>query len=639
MSQGKSVYENIKEKILSNPYQTGFILMACIFLTMQVSVDTISSAFTILEPYGMLNVLLFFAYSFLFLISNGKYSKRSKAFLLAAFVTSVLELGIVMFGLGYVSSSMLFSSILYIFPVFYYLPLLLFGFFLISVSILLMQSKYRLFAYAFLVFAIISSVVLYHVINQNITFIPSDEIFISYAQIQPFLHGMDPYTNNVGSVLYSNSTVGKVGELTYTTLNQIEGTLDYPALYFLVSIPFYLTKWQVLQGMGYAIKIEIEVFLAILLLVLVFTMDKKYLQRPAYGLVLILSFFLIIFSTPTEFIMLAILILAYVKLESRYSWVLLGLCASFQELLWLPVGLLLLYTFNNYGFKKGLYSTIGSVIVFILVNSYFIAINPGAFVNSVLVPINNILTPSSSAPFSYLINILYGTSLKIDGLIFGTVCILMALVFLYFNNKKLVGILSFIPLLFTLHANMEIFGSFFITFTVAILFITEGKEKVKPIWSNWLRQQRTLFFFSFATIVLLVLLAVFNSHLAYEKNFNLSITNQQVYLNPNTSTLTYSGTLNYRHLANDTVYAKVFVPSNDFVVGDSIFATNPSLYCNNLSGICKVNVGELQLNGSDSVYHISINVSLEDPNKTYTQQISLYNGQYFYVSSLSATPK
>ena len=100
-------------------------------------------------------------------------------------------------------------------------------------------------------------------------------------------------------------------------------------------------------------------------------------------------------------LMLAVLLLSYFKIDRWYSFVLLGVAAALQEELWLPVILLIVYASNTYGYKKGMRIFAGTILVFLALNIYFIALNPTAFFGSLFSPISAYIFPVSLAPFGY----------------------------------------------------------------------------------------------------------------------------------------------------------------------------------------------------------------------------------------------
>ena len=523
---------SLGKKIREEPYGAGFFAVSLIFLTFASYVDYWSGLFPEIEALSAAMVVIFFVYSVAFFSCGKRYGRKSRIAMQAAFLLSLAVAASVIFLAGGRIGTYIALSFLYVSgPVVEYTIVFVFFLSLVSFGAFLLKKGYRqgylLMAVAFLFF-----ILPYYTVLASKAVVISDEAFIGFADSGLLLHGTNPYAVSVSGILLSNYTAGKVNSLTYTTSNKAIGILNYPDVFLFASLPFYYISEMAGRGFVLATKLQIGIFLFVLLFVIARYVSTDSYKKPLIGLSFTIAFLLGTISAPFELLMLAAIILAYIKLDSKYSWVLLGACLAMQELLWLPVVLLLAYKTMDSGIRKGILSAVGSVLVFFALNAYFIAIGPAAFVHGIFDPIGNII-PDAGGVFGYLIAVAYGTSISISGIIIGIVSLFSLAAFLYAGEKKLIPLLSLLPLEFLSH-NLLYYPVFFIAFAFAALAIKEngkaaGKIVVPACWKKILAAMMIALILSGTAVVLY-------SHSEYMKYFGMR-------LEPDKSSISTTGTL------------------------------------------------------------------------------------------------
>lgn len=456
-----------------------------------------------------------------------------------------------------------------------------------------------------------------------------DEILIAFEADGQFLHGIDPYTASIQSLLYSNfSTVGG----TPTTSNSLISTMDYPALYFLSLLPFYLAAPHTLYSLGHSVlSTQAFVFTILLLLAILFVTERK--KRFEFRLAA-LVFLVLAVSTVTSItalIMLSLLLIAYAKLDSRYAFIPIGLALSIQQEIWLPAALLLLFSLNNYGLRKGARDILGALAIFLIINGYFIYLNPQAFVSDVLLPIGNII-PFNASPLGGFILFNYHVSLALSGVLILASTAIVALLSLYWNRKALIPILSVIPLFFVFHA-LNGYYTFYAAFLVYALLLTPPAAAAGRGWlTALLRRNLPLFYSAIAVVVVAAAILTYQSHLGYLRSFNLTVENQTLSYSGNTTI--YNADIVYHNMTNSTVFFYMQGYSDNAskyllygIENDSLTGEAPQ--CAEVR--CLLNVNMIDLPSNASVYHLRVSLNGSNATELVTYAHALfYNGDYIY---------
>ncbi len=594
--------------------QFGFVYNEIVFISMGITALTFSFIYLYVSYLGKLrNKLLIFITAFIVL-----------CWLISLFfIYSVgFNLQTIIYEISFIVFDIFTISVLYI--------IISFG---VNIKRNKIFNKYSGMVALLIIFAAV--IFVWYAYFPNHIFIPvlDDEEFLSVNAISALFSGSNPYVMNIGSkelydsMYVSNSITG----YTLTTNNTIVGVMDYPPMFFLSMVPFYIVTHYFLEttpqaGFAYALG----VFLFVLFLLIAYFIDRKFLMKPNYVIVLILIFGFFVISASVDVLMFILLLIAYVKIESKYSFILLGLAASFQELLWVPVILFLVYILNNKGLKKGSFAVIGTIAVFFAISGYFIFLSPSAYFNAVFKPLNSNILPNIWGPFGYALLNFYPIQLQSFSLLFYFAVGASVILILYTNKKQLIGLLSVFPLAF-LYRGVSDYYLFFITFTLITLFMYNENDDVNynsRLLFKKSRMRKILLVF----LALIVVLAAF--YIIFEHNAYVNETDVNVYNgileNYNKSTY-YSATLSYNFTKPTNIYVMAFafngiIPVSYGLVEDVILEnlTAPNYNFTNYSSIVNPNKMMLYGNGKRNISIIIKNVTLTNI------KCVIYNNNLYY---------
>ncbi|MGC8586933.1 MAG: hypothetical protein ACP5K9_01430 [Candidatus Micrarchaeia archaeon] len=490
-----------------------------------------------------------------------------------------------------------------------------------------------------LIFAAILIISLYYFAEYAFHFFPDDEAYICFLSTKAFLNGTNPYAISFSQQVYDNML-----NMSYTptTNNDIIGTINYPALYMLSFLPFYLLLPPTMKNLSTEMSIQAGVFIFILLLTIALLLDKKHIARPRYSVIIFLLFAIAIVSSTQTFLMLALILIAYASIDSKYSWLMLGIAASIQEELWLPVLLLITYSFTNKGIRRGAYDLLGAIFVFALINGYFIASSPTAYFRDVFSPIGKLLLPLPSSLFGYPLLQLYNVTIPSLTTMFAISALLMVLLFAFLNEKKLVPIFSMVPLMFP-HALGSYF-TFFIAFAVIVLFMKEGAAPRRKVF---LQRHRL----AVAAVALLLVVAGFYailaSHNLYKSDFGVSISNQSLISIPQSNESRYSAEIHYMGNSNTTAYLFFYTYANNTIYisgfGNSSLIKQPQR-CSTNDYRCLLNVNKITLQAGVHEYALNATINWPKASGNYTKKAYridvadaiIYSGDYFYNANMTA---
>ncbi len=414
----------------------------------------------------------------------------------------------------------------------------------------------------------------------------------------------------------------------------IMSNMAYPTLFFLSFLPFYLSSAPTMQNfLAVDLPVQESVFLFILMVTMAFLMDKKDTLMPNLPLMVLFIFVLTNSASITVYLMIALLLVAYVKLDSKYSWFFLGVCASIQEELWLPVMFLIAYSFNNQGSRKGLINVIGAAAVFLAFNAYFIALSPSAYYGSVFGTLNSYIFPNGFSGIGFPLLRYYPVLLSVFPQIFEVTALFLAFLFLYWNRKELALVFSMIPFLALDHS----LYSYCATFMLVLVFVISLKDNKKKAGSrrglpeeeegaSLLRYSRV-----HRACRIHALLVACRLREQFRNEHGQS---QHLTLDKANMTSVYRATLSYGNVSNNTVYVIGAVLNNNLFFGffglfnDSIIS-NPA---NCSTKECSVNVNRIMLPRNSSTYDLVVKLKWYNETTQMRQAaVELYNGKYFFM--------
>jgi hypothetical protein len=467
----------------------------------------------------------------------------------------------------------------------------------------------------------------------------SDEEVLAFYGGQLLSQGHNPYNYSISNVIYKLELNGNISAA-ITTTNEFVGTMVYPSLFFISSIPFYLISQGQLQNqMTIGELLQDSTLLTLLVAVLVLVRKERDPFKPKFILIFFLALLIPSISASSDFLIALVLILAYELIDKEYAWVILGVAASLQQELWFPVILLLIYSFNNYGLKKGARLMIGTVLVFLAVNSYFIIINPGAFFGSIFSPALGYTFPDISSPIGYyMLTTLHVAINSLSGL-YVMAMLVLAILFAVLNKKQVIGLFCIIPYFFLSHA-LPIYytlPALLFAFSVYSNVPKEGEGRIM----SYLGKRSGLGFLPALSIFLICILAVavlYYSHLSYLNSFDISVANQSLSFNGNITT--YSSVITYHEPVVNAIYVGILGGSYSVVglYGFSVeqILTSNQTKCN--ESACSVNVNRIDLNSENSTYRVVAVIRSDTHGPVNYTEAFVYNGPYLYVSNVTYDP-
>ena len=249
------------------------------------------------------------------------------------------------------------------------------------------------------------AIVVLTVVNVHYT---SDAMLFVHQAAAEFAAGNNPYTRDLIAG-YDQFRVPYYVETPTTSGGQVSN-LNYPALAFLVYVPF------VLLGVPDIRPVSLAFLLA--LLTLFYLATPKHLRLLATSVLFLSSFFISFSISSVDIVFIYFLVAGAVLWERNKNWAMLfvGLAAATKQVVWFVVPFLLVALYMETRDripavkwrKIGVASAWGAG-AFLLPNLPFIVMDPGAWFRGVLTPFG--LTQETLAPLSQGITVPFYTGL------------------------------------------------------------------------------------------------------------------------------------------------------------------------------------------------------------------------------------
>ncbi len=486
-----------------------FIVSCILFCFYIASMTVMGGVYPFMAAANGVAFALFILYFVLYVVDytgKAKIDGRLLIVLAVAFVSTVLIEEAFIFGIGlpYPQGLMLRGIVVYG---------LLFAIvvFLVSLGQFARRHSNALF-YIMLAAAIAIIVVMLggKILIKGI--IPSDEVFLCYKAFGALLSGKDPYSVSFAAQLMSGFLNGSTMSPTNTMSNGIVGVAGYPPLYLLSFAPYYLINHGV-RGLSSYMIFEITIFSSILLLVISWCFDISNHGAKVYGLAVILAFFVVMLLSPIIILLAAVLLLAYAKLDKWYSGILLGLAASIQQLSWVLVMLLILWSFRE-SKRQGFRNMAYAILMFAAINAYFVVLGAHSYITTVFYSVNGNLFPNSMSPVGFLIARFYGVGASSFTAVFYITALLSALVFVYLDVKELAGLFTMLPFALLGHGQASYY-LFFMTFELVCVYSFKKRGSKKPV------PYRNMLPYAMVLAIILLFSVAYTSHIGYESDMGL----------------------------------------------------------------------------------------------------------------------
>ncbi|MGC8676067.1 MAG: hypothetical protein ACP5T3_00925 [Candidatus Micrarchaeia archaeon] len=457
----------------------------------------------------------------------------------------------------------------------------------------------------------------------------NDEMFIAVKSARMLMQGVNPYGISFSKQIFYNASKF---EPTVSVKNTILGTLQYPPLFLLSFMPFYLVAFEFHGSETASFLITFTAYLFVMLLALFFTREREDRLRPSLALFCIVAAAIAFISAVQDLLMVALLIIAYEKINSKYAWAFLGLGIAMQELLWVPILFLVVYLALNRGMRHALKQLALAALLFAAISSWFIATKPVAFLSSILLPLSGPM-PSATSPFGFAILKGYGITLGAYLILFVAVLVVSSLLLAFHNKKQLIPVFSMLPFLFLDHSIITYYTTFGMLLAFALFFGKDEKPNMHAALARFSSKNRKVLLAAIAVVAVVCALALAASHAAYERSFNVSLSNETMNntIAQNGSVITSaSALLHYRNLPNGTAYMyfveqRVNASAADIgLINNTVINSNVKSACNSYA--CKINTNVLKLQGSGT-YTLEFKTS---SNETVTCIAPIiYNGEYW----------
>jgi hypothetical protein len=504
----------------SRVYMLMFLLSIILLLFSDISIFAYGYLSEQLMAASSVLLASFFVFAIAFLAYSGMYRRIVLIASFIAMLAGVAASYAILYGLGYNFLSIAGMLVDYPFVFFLTIVLMLFIFMGRYLGTLKLSKRAKM-TIALSIVVIITVMMWYFYFSgraMNYS-IPDDEEFLALHAVQSLISGSNPYAMNVSALeLYEYLHVnGSVGMPTLTTYNKVVGFMDYPDLYFFSIAPFYmLAKPSVYSYSHIYMLYSYALFMLIFLVALAYAIGNDYIRRPNYWIIVFAAIFMLYISSVVDFLMFAVLLFAYKYVDNKYAFVLLGVAASFQEELWIPVVMLVALRFNK-GIAKGLWTAAGTAATFFAINAYFIFLAPSLYIRDVFAPVGNLLFPSPYGVFGYTLLYAYPMPLGAFSVLFYSAIIAGAIGIAYSGRKLLIGVLSLLPLMFLYHS-IPTYCFFFGTFAVAILYIDSNTVPDSKRRKGIKARRKRYKALAFAAIMLIVAfdsIYVYAQHEAY----------------------------------------------------------------------------------------------------------------------------
>ena len=551
----------------------------------------------------LLNFALFILYIFLIFFSKSRLKNLILIIIVALIIIQVLSLP---YSIIIEKASDAIQQ--FLIWLFLYIPIIFLVFF--GIYLFKMKPFRHARSISALFFIIAAALLFYYNFVIIISWHMDDEMFIQFLSAKEILNMHNPYESNYSSLLFENlSNYG----ITPTTEDKIIGVLDYPVLFAIVDIPFIILPIKI----GLILKLQVFVFLYLLFLTIGYLAKKEETTKPSFLILTGILVSLFVLSSSIQALMLLLILIAYSKSGTRYGWLFLGFAASIQEMLWLPVLLLILYTFSSFGFKKGVKELLLTLLVFLIINGPFILLSPYKFLHNVILPATSYIIPDSYGLAGYLITAFYPTGLHAYSLVPIAFIIFSILLMLYLNDKRLVFIISVIPFLFLAHG----IATYYLFFIGAFL-ISLGLEY--KAGRNRINNYKKPILFALVIIVIATAIYIFFAHNTYESSFYIKTLNQSYAIVNNT--LLYNLTLSYK--ANMPTLTTVLSVYNGSVV---LYGINESIIqgANETPDAEMIDTNFIYLN-KRSIAIIEYKIALPQGIGTFYADPAIFNGSYAY---------
>lgn len=437
--------------------------------------------------------------------------KHAYVFAILAVISLVIIILEASYNLAYISLPS--TASVYIISVLIATALFAAGLYLIKKNTTHWKSSYQSYLLIFLLLLFLS-VLIYTVQLYSIhatQWKGTDEIAFNYYASYLLLHGTNPYNTTMSSILSTNHLTP-----TYELNGTCECSYDYPAAGFLLLAPLALFKNF----------LDVYAFVGIIVTVLVGFLLYKKSKFGNYALLPIIVWFAAIFyfiapaATLTSIIAVSLLLLiAYIyRAKIIISGALMGIAVSMHQLAWFVAPFFYIIILRESGKKAALKSILITALIFILFNSYFIAVTPYKTLDNIFSLFLTKLQFTGPSLIQLLVTFFPSAYWSLTAVI--AVIFVASLFLFYFYNDTLRPLLVVVPILtlFLSWRSMPAYSLVFIPLLIGIYYFDKN-EKQKNLSNN-----KNLLIYVSISVVILALCIIVYAHSSYLTSNQLSIT-------------------------------------------------------------------------------------------------------------------
>lgn len=636
----------MKMKIKLSKTNALFAIAALLFM---IEASSLSS-FGIFSPLTVLITtafgIVFAVYATLYLLHYGRPKRYAWAerYFNGLFITIAaifaIQVSLLLINLKTAYLSVLLQPGLLFLNIPFMMPIILFLFFSRRLSILKTSARYRrrikILAMVMLIAAIAFILIESFAPPFHGALALDDEEFTGIMSAQAFISGQNPYLLSFAPQMYNYAVNGHpgIGLTTYTN-NSFVSVLVYPALYFLINVPFMLLPGHLINLPYGGIGIYAPLFTLLLYFVVSYIIRPDLLKRPPPIIIAFLILATAVYSSFINTLLLTLMLLAFYFIDSKYVWVLLGIAASFQQMLWVPAILFAVYSFRSHGIRRGASNILGIAVIFLAINGYFIIANPHAFLSNVLVPSSGSILPNSTAIFGYPVLYIYHTLLNPATVLFLASIAGVIILYAYFNEKYLIFFFSLVPLLF-LYRSIIPYLNFFMPLTVISLYIANRKTGSKSprrdrSLSRHITAYRAATISVLSILVILSAIPVYQSHIQYGK---AGISVGAVKVQQESNTIVYNFSIYYSNPITRNVSIFVFYNSHgklqQLFHGEHNITATPPFAVQKSQIANSINPDFLLLNSSSGRINVSASIPSNSVASVSKVVCELYSGDFYY---------
>ncbi len=373
----------------------------------------------------------------------------------------------------------------------------------------------------------------------------TDEMYIDIYSAKTILNGINPYGLKIpiGSFIANGVPIYF---LTPTMNGSYINSLEYPALSFLILIPFIIFNINPVL-----LPVLFSSILTIIIAVRYFKSSISYVTPLATALSLInLNVIFFSLSGMNDVVWAVFLSLSIVFIGKKFTGgIFYGLSIAFKQVPFILFPFLIVYIYKTYGMKKALYFIISAILVFMIFNLPFIIWNPGTYIHSVISPESASLIGIGFGPSQFAFA---GYAPFVNNYVFGVaavVFILVALALYYINFEKYKYALTAIPLIFFLF-NYRLLENYVLFWPIISLlmipqmfenYTLEAKKEfdIHKLKSkiDWTKIKPIITAFFLAILVIAPVTALAYSYETYHNNVNILSVDELGTSNGNISSL------------------------------------------------------------------------------------------------------